>query len=90
MKIIAVANRGSRKDFIDIAVLLEHFSLAEMLDFYREKTGQQVQFYVLKSLCYFDSADADAPANMLIDLPWEKVKERITDAVAEYYRHGSL
>ncbi len=30
MKIIAVANRGSKKDFFDIAVLLDHFSLTEI------------------------------------------------------------
>ncbi|MDO8366544.1 MAG: nucleotidyl transferase AbiEii/AbiGii toxin family protein [Saprospiraceae bacterium] len=36
MKLGAMARRGSKKDFWDIAYLLDHFSLSEMLDFFKE------------------------------------------------------
>lgn len=37
MKLNAIAGRGSVKDFIDLYVLLEQFTLREMLNFYNEK-----------------------------------------------------
>lgn len=37
MKINAVMGRGTKKDFVDIFVLLQHFSLAEIMSFYRKK-----------------------------------------------------
>ncbi len=35
MKINAIVNRGSKKDFFDLALLLGHLSLSEMLVFFR-------------------------------------------------------
>ena len=35
MKLEDVTNRGSKKDFIDVAVLLDLFSLKEMLNWYQ-------------------------------------------------------
>ena len=85
MKIIAVANRGSKKDFFDIAVLLQHFSMSEMLEFHREKTKKDLPFYVLKSLCFFEDAEHDFDPEMMIDLSWEEVKSVIRKAVEEVY-----
>ncbi|GHT73813.1 hypothetical protein AGMMS50262_05560 [Bacteroidia bacterium] len=42
MKLSAITNRGTKKDFIDVYTLLQHFSLKEMLDFY-EKNILKVQ-----------------------------------------------
>lgn len=85
MKIIAVANRGSKKDFFDIAVLLQHFSMHEMLEFHKEKTKKELPFYVLKSLCFFDDAEHDFDPEMMIDLSWDGVKSAVRKAVEEVY-----
>ena len=37
MKVNAIMGRGTRKDFVDLYVLLQHYSLAEILDFYMQK-----------------------------------------------------
>lgn len=37
MKINAIEGRGSRKDFVDIYFLLQHYTLQQILDFYRQK-----------------------------------------------------
>ncbi len=34
MKVSAITNRGSRKDFVDLYFLLKHYSLRDILDFY--------------------------------------------------------
>ncbi|MCB9232086.1 MAG: nucleotidyl transferase AbiEii/AbiGii toxin family protein [Bacteroidia bacterium] len=86
MKIIAVSNRGSKKDFFDIAVLLKQFSLNEILDFFKEKTKKELPFYVLKSLCYFDDAETEFDPEVLIDLTWEDVKSKVVAAVENIYK----
>ena len=57
MKLAAVTNRGSRKDFIDIYYLLKAYSLDEILSFYEAKYHDGSTFLVLKSLIYFEDAD---------------------------------
>ena len=37
MKINAITNRGARKDFVDLARLLDEHSLEEMLEWYQQK-----------------------------------------------------
>jgi hypothetical protein len=85
MKLIAVSNRGSKKDFFDLAVLLDHFDLREMLAFYEEKCGRELPTYVLRSLCFFEDAEQDAHPEMLIKLSWDAVKNKIEIAVKNLF-----
>lgn len=82
MKLSAVAGRGSRKDFIDLFVLLNSFSMREMIDFYLKKFPDGSEFLVLKSLLYFEDADLEASPKMFIDTTWQKIKLRIRQEVA--------
>lgn len=83
MKLSAITNRGTKKDFVDMAFLLERFSLTEMLGFYESKFSDGAAFPVLKSLVFFDDAEEDPMPEMLMDLEWSSVKEKVTNAVAE-------
>ncbi len=75
MKLSAIANRGSRKDFVDLWVLVtRHRSLAEYLAFYREKFEVRDVGHVVRSLIHFDDADRDPPLRLLIDVDWEELK----------------
>lgn len=82
MKLAAITNRGTRKDFIDLAFLLEAFTLAEMLAFYEGKFADGSRFAVCKSLSYFDDADADPMPPMLRPCTWSDAKQRVAAAVA--------
>jgi len=84
MKLEAVNNRGSRKDFMDVAFLLEHRSLREIVSFYREKYPAANEYMVLRSLVYFEDAELEPMPLMLKPLTWERAKERICDAVREF------
>ena len=64
MKITAIIGRGTKKDFIDIAFLLHHFSLEEILHFYAAKYNDSSVFMAMKSLAYFDDAEADPMPDM--------------------------
>ena len=83
MKLWAVSNRGSKKDFVDLFVLLDHFSLPELLGFFRQKYPQVQIFHVIRSLCYFEDAETAAEPIMLFDLSWESVKYRFVEAVRQ-------
>ena len=84
MKIAAVTGRGSKKDFVDLFFLLRAFSFNEIISFYEQKYSDASIYLALKSLVYFDDADIDPPLNMLIDIPWEEVKDRIRKEVINY------
>jgi len=77
MKLNAVRNRGTKKDFVDIYFLLQHFTLSEMLNFTNQKYPNHVDILTLKSLVYFDDAELQPDCEMLIKVTWEEVKEKI-------------
>jgi len=77
MKISAIIGRGTKKDFIDIAFLLQRFSLKEILDFYSSKYNDGSIFMALKSLTYFDDAETDIMPDMLIKKSWTQAKKEI-------------
>lgn len=81
MKLFAIANRGSRKDFVDVWFLLSRFRLEEMVAWFREKFPDAALFAVFRSLVYFDDAESDFPPHMLAPFDWEKAKADIRAAV---------
>lgn len=84
MKLAAITGRGTKKDFIDLYFLLQHFSFAEMMSFYTQKYDDGSEFMVLKSLTYFADADSDPSPKMLKPMNWEQVKESILEVVDKY------
>jgi hypothetical protein len=89
MKLSAISGRGSKKDFIDIYFLLQKYSLKEMLGFYLKKYYDGSEFIVLKSITYFDDADADQEPFMLKAVDWNKVKNSILREVERYVKSNS-
>lgn len=83
MKVNAVEGRGTRKDFVDIYFLLQHYSLSQMLDFYTQKYPNYSLFRALLSLTYFDDAEQQAMPKMLANASWEEIKTTITKEVSK-------
>lgn len=83
MKVNAVEGRGTRKDFVDIYFLLQHYSLSQMLDFYTQKYPNYSLFRALLSLTYFDDAEQQAMPKMLANASWEEIKSTITKEVSK-------
>ncbi len=77
-KLNALANRGSKKDFWDIAYLLEVFNFEQMLGFFQTKYPAINTWHLIKSLSYFE--DADTEGIEILDLhqtTWHQIKEKI-------------
>ena len=81
MKLNAIANRGAKKDFYDIYSLFEYFSLATLLDFYKEKYHQMNDLAVVKSLVYFEDAELEPDPITLLDVTWDDIKLRLVQTV---------
>lgn len=86
MKLAAVAQRGAKKDFVDIFALGQRFTLADMLGFYRVKYGVKDVGHVLVALAYFDDADRERLPALLRRWEWSTIKTTIRRWVGEATR----
>lgn len=84
MKVNAIIGRGTRKDFIDLYALLQHYSLAEIMTFYKQKYPEFSEYRALLSMTYFDDAELQDIPKMFISTPWEEMKSSIIRAVKAY------
>lgn len=84
MKLSAITNRGTKKDFIDLYFLLKEFSFSELIDLYLKKFAGAQLFTVLKSLTYFEDAETDPMPVMINPVNWEEVKTVIVSTVNQY------
>jgi len=86
MKLEAICKRGNKKDFMDMAALLDHFPLADMIRFHGEKYDIKNEFTIMRSLTYFVDAEDSPMPRMFNTMTWTQAKKRILDAVREYER----
>lgn len=84
MKLSAITNRGTKKDFIDLFFLLQKYALSEILGFYQQKYTDSQLFTVIRSLTYFEDAESDPMPLMLAPVNWPQVKLTIQKTVETY------
>ncbi len=82
MKLSAVAQRGAKKDFVDIyAIGIKHLPLNKMLSCYQKKFHVKDIAHVLFGLVYFDDAEKEKMPEMLWKVDWNTIKRTITEWV---------
>jgi len=89
MKLIAISQRGSKRDFIDLACFLRqfpHISLGELLELVRRKYSNINRAHVLRTLAYFVDAESEPRPRMRWPLQWDAVKRQLEEAVKELIR----
>lgn len=75
MKLSAIAQRGAKKDFVDLYTLIErHRPLPALLDLYRQKFRVEDIAPVLYGLVYFDDADNE-PMPPLWQTEWKVIAQ---------------
>ena len=84
MKVNAIEGRGSKKEFINLYYLLQRYTLAEILDFYKQKYPEHSVFRALMSMSYFDDADMQPTPRMFTNVSWDEMKEYILAQVQQY------
>lgn len=91
MKLVAITDRGTKKDYIDLYVLAhKKFSFEKMLNFYEKKYHllEPNLLTLIKSLQYFESAEESAMPEMITKVSWQDVKtffEQETIRLAKKY-----
>ena len=81
MKINAIEGRGTRKDFVDVFFLLKHYSLQEILSFYKAKYPNYSDFRAMMSLTYFDDAEMQPMPKMFNNTSWPDMQKAIIEKV---------
>jgi hypothetical protein len=77
MKLLEITNSGSRKDFIDLYIILR--GSTTLLDYFAllpEKYDPSIlnTYSILKSLLYFEDAETEPLPGMLVPFQWEECK----------------
>jgi predicted nucleotidyltransferase component of viral defense system len=77
MKLDALITRGSRKDFYDLYVVAQQVPISNLLALARNKYPyvRDFELMAVESLVLFENADRDLQPDLLIDLPWEQVRQ---------------
>jgi hypothetical protein len=87
MKIQAILGRAQKKDFWDLYVLLQHYTLQQIMDWHKQKyPSQMLAISIPHAITYFVDADeSDTPVSFK-GQTWEIVKSGIKKAVSDYLR----
>lgn len=87
MKLEAITNGGRKKDFWDLHRLHQHYSVNEMISFYKERYPySSSDTELLDALTRFDKANDDFDPVCLLNKNWEIIKLEITRWVGEVER----
>ncbi|OYX13261.1 MAG: hypothetical protein B7Z16_15855 [Algoriphagus sp. 32-45-6] len=87
MKIQAILGRGKKKDFWDIAELLQQYSVADFIQNHKEKySTQNLPISIPQVMVYFEDANEDEDPVSLKGQTWSSVKKAITKKVASHLR----
>lgn len=84
-KLQTIGARGSKKDFIDLYMIFEGYTLQELLNQMRKKyvNTDFSLTHILKSLIYFEDAELEPMPRLHKDIEWEQVKKRMGEVVKE-------
>ena len=91
MKILAISQRGKKRDFIDIYFLIKEFSLRQIMEFIKEKYPMFNIYMGLQGLTYFKDADEDPEKRrfeLLKRVRWNEIKKIIIKEVNKFKALG--
>ena len=84
MKVNAVMGRGTKKDFVDVYFLLQHYSFDELMQFYLQKYTDGSEYRALMSMSYFTDADTQPMPFMFQPASWNDIKLEIKRQIESY------
>lgn len=89
MKIVAIIERGTKRDFVDIYYLMKKYGLKQLLNFTREKYPEAFNEQIcLIALMYFKDAEITQKDRKRLylyeNIEWKKIKEYIEKEVKQY------
>ena len=87
MKVAAILKRAVKKDFWDIAELLKHYSLNDVLEAYHKKyPDQRLAISIPFAITFFEDAEESEDPISLKKQTWHQVKKEIKKVVSDYLK----
>ena len=87
MRVQAILGRAKKKDFWDVAELLNHHTVDDFINFHKEKYVTQNLFITVpQAISYFADADESEDPISLQNQSWEGIQQAIGMKVSEYLR----
>lgn len=78
MKVVAIVDRGIKRDFVDLYFLAQHgYSIEKIFKLYDKKYGKLANnmYTILTALRYFEEAEPSEMPQMTTKVSWEEVKQ---------------
>ncbi|MEA1963869.1 MAG: nucleotidyl transferase AbiEii/AbiGii toxin family protein [Candidatus Aerophobetes bacterium] len=91
MKIVAIIQRGTKRDFIDIYFLLKEFGLERIFTLAQKKyRGLFNKYLALQALTYFVDADKEKKekrTNISTEISWDEIKKELIKTAGDFKKH---
>lgn len=87
MKLAAIIQRGARRDYFDLYVLLQRFTLKQLLALARKKYQGFNEYVALQALVYFEDAERDPEeqrSRLFAQTTWDEVKRVLEQQVKAF------
>jgi len=90
MMLDTIANRGGRRDFVDLYVTANAYTLGEILEWFARKYAsvRYSRTHLFKALTYFADAEQEPMPDMLVPLEWTAVRQYFLSHVPRLPRLG--
>lgn len=85
LKLNAISQRGSKKDFYDLHLLLNHYTIEQLIEFYKAVFTKDNAFELYRSMNYFDDAEETTQPVSFLKEDWNTIKKFINKKVTEYF-----
>ena len=86
MKLFAILQRGEKKYYIDLAELLQTYSLTQLRAFYKERHTGSDPGLPLKFLSSYSDIDKQPMPQMLNGKTWEDIKSILKHSISAYLK----
>jgi len=92
MKVIAIIQRGNKKDFIDLWTIMKEkkYSLQDIFIFCKTKYGKAFsESIAIKALTYFKDAEEETLKEEESNFSWESIKKYLIENCRKYFEQNS-
>jgi hypothetical protein len=86
LKLNAVKGRGVKKDFWDVARLLQDYSLSDLFQFYYSRYSYDDSQALIRAIIYFADAEDTIEPESLDGMTWIKAKKTITKSFDNHFK----
>ncbi len=86
MKCLAIVQRATQKDYIDMFFILQKLSLSDVLNAAKQKFPEISEEVILRSMVYFEDVKPENIEFLDIPLSWETIQSFLEKTVSHFFQ----